>query len=63
MAGVDEKVKEIIVEQLGVEEGEVTPNASFVDDLGADPLDTVMTLEEAPSTSKSQMRKRRRFVP
>ena len=66
MAGVDEKVKEIIVEQLGVEEGEVTPNASFVDDLGADSLDTVelvMTLEEAPSTSKSQMRKRRRFVP
>lgn len=32
MAGVDDKVKEIIVEQLGVEESEVTPNASFVDD-------------------------------
>ncbi len=50
MAAVDEKVKEIIVEQLGVEEGEVTPSASFVDDLGADSLDTVelvMALEEA----------------
>ena len=41
MAAVDEKVKQIIVEQLGVDEGEVTPNASFVDDLGADSLDTV----------------------
>ena len=50
MAGVDDKVKEIIVEQLGVDEGEVTPNASFVDDLGADSLDTVelvMAFEEA----------------
>lgn len=50
MASVDDKVKEVIVEQLGVDEGEVTPNASFVDDLGADSLDTVelvMALEEA----------------
>ena len=49
MAAVDEKVKQIIVEQLGVDEGEVTSNASFVDDLGADSLDTVelvMALEE-----------------
>ena len=49
MAAVDEKVKQIIVEQLGVDEGEVTPNASFVDDLGADSLDTVelvMAFEE-----------------
>jgi acyl carrier protein len=49
-AAVDEKVKQIIVEQLGVDEGEVTPNASFVDDLGADSLDTVelvMAFEEA----------------
>ena len=49
MAAVDEKVKQIIVEQLGVDEGEVTNNASFVDDLGADSLDTVelvMALEE-----------------
>ena len=41
MAAVDEKVKQIIVEQLGVDEGEVTSSASFVDDLGADSLDTV----------------------
>ena len=50
MASVDEKVKQIIVEQLGVDEAEVTPNASFVDDLGADSLDTVelvMAFEEA----------------
>jgi acyl carrier protein len=50
MAGVEEKVKQIIVEQLGVDEAEVTPNASFVDDLGADSLDTVelvMAFEEA----------------
>jgi acyl carrier protein len=50
MASNDERVKQIIVEQLGVEESEVTPNASFVDDLGADSLDTVelvMAFEEA----------------
>jgi len=50
MATVEERVKQIIVEQLGVDEGEVTANASFVDDLGADSLDTVelvMAFEEA----------------
>jgi acyl carrier protein len=44
-----DKVKEIIVDQLGVEEDEVTPEASFIDDLGADSLDIVeliMALEE-----------------
>jgi len=49
-AKVEDKVKQIIVEQLGVDEGEVTPSASFVDDLGADSLDTVelvMAFEEA----------------
>ena len=49
MASVEERVKQIIVEQLGVDEGEVTPTASFVDDLGADSLDIVelvMALEE-----------------
>jgi acyl carrier protein len=46
---VEQRVKEIIVEQLGVEEGQVNPGAKFVDDLGADSLDTVelvMALEE-----------------
>lgn len=50
MASVEEKVKQIIVEQLGVDEAEVTSNASFIDDLGADSLDTVelvMAFEEA----------------
>jgi acyl carrier protein len=45
----EERIKEIIVEQLGVEESEITPNASFIDDLGADSLDTVelvMAFEE-----------------
>jgi acyl carrier protein len=49
MADIHERVKEIIAEQLGVEVGEVVPEASFVDDLGADSLDTVelvMALEE-----------------
>lgn len=46
---VDERVKEIIVEQLGVDATQVTERAKFVDDLGADSLDTVelvMALEE-----------------
>jgi len=46
---VEEKVKKIIVDQLGVDEAEVTPNAKFIEDLGADSLDTVelvMALEE-----------------
>ena len=49
MSSVDERVKKIVVEQLGVKEEEVTSTASFVDDLGADSLDTVelvMALEE-----------------
>jgi len=49
MADLEAKVKSIIAEQLGVEEAEVTDEASFVDDLGADSLDTVelvMALEE-----------------
>ena len=50
MAGVEERVKQIIVEQLGVDEAQVDNNASFVDDLGADSLDIVelvMAFEEA----------------
>lgn len=46
---LEKRVKEIIVEQLGVEEEQVTPEASFIDDLGADSLDTVeliMAIEE-----------------
>lgn len=50
MSDVTQKVKDIIVEQLGVNADEVTEEASFIDDLGADSLDTVelvMALEEA----------------
>ena len=46
---VEEKVKEIIVDQLGVDENQVVASASFIEDLGADSLDTVelvMALEE-----------------
>ncbi|MBI5410753.1 MAG: acyl carrier protein [Nitrospirae bacterium] len=47
---VEDRIRKIIAEQLGVEEDEVVPEASFVDDLGADSLDTVelvMAFEEA----------------
>ena len=49
MADIEQRVKEIIVNQLKVKESEITPEASFIDDLGADSLDTVqliMTFEE-----------------
>jgi acyl carrier protein len=48
-SSTEDKVRQIIVEQLGVDEAEVTATASFIDDLGADSLDTVelvMALEE-----------------
>ena len=50
MSDVAERVKKIVVEHLGVDESKVTDNASFIDDLGADSLDTVelvMAFEEA----------------
>jgi acyl carrier protein len=50
MSDVNQKVKEIIMEKLGVSEEKITPEASFINDLGADSLDTVelmMELEEA----------------
>ena len=49
MAAIEERVRDLIVEQLGVNAEQVTPGASFVDDLGADSLDTVelvMAFEE-----------------
>ncbi len=49
MSNIEERVKKIIIEQLGVKEEQVTTDASFVEDLGADSLDTVelvMALEE-----------------
>jgi len=53
VATIFERLKRVVVEQLGVEEKEVVPTASFVDDLGADSLDLVelrMSLEEEFST-------------
>ena len=50
MSDVADRVKKIVVEHLGVDEAKVTDNASFIDDLGADSLDTVelvMAFEEA----------------
>jgi acyl carrier protein len=55
---VFERVKKIVVEQLGVEENDVVPAASFVDDLGADSLDLVeliMSLEEEFSDSSKKI--------
>ncbi|PLX90741.1 MAG: acyl carrier protein [Desulfuromonas sp.] len=49
MASIEERVKQIVAEQLGVDEEQVTAEAAFMDDLGADSLDTVelvMALEE-----------------
>ena len=49
MANIDERVKDLVVEQLGVSQDQVTTQASFIDDLGADSLDTVelvMAFEE-----------------
>lgn len=46
MADIEAKVKEIIVNKLGVDEGQITPQASFTNDLGADSLDTVELVME-----------------
>jgi acyl carrier protein len=46
MADVEAKVKEIIVNKLGVDDGQITPEASFTNDLGADSLDTVELVME-----------------
>ena len=58
MATVFERVRGIVVDQLGVEENDVTPSASFVDDLNADSLDLVeliMSLEEEFSTDSGEL--------
>lgn len=58
MAAIFEKLKEIIVEQLGVEESEVTPEASFAEDLNADSLDLIeliTAIEEEFSTPEMRL--------
>lgn len=64
MPSIEERVRDLVVEQLGVKPEDVTPEASFIDDLGADSLDTVelvMAFEEAfdieiPDEDAEQMR-------
>jgi acyl carrier protein len=58
VATIYERLKKIVVDQLGVEDGEVVPTANFVDDLGADSLDLVeliMALEEGFSDSSRKV--------
>jgi acyl carrier protein len=58
VATIFERIKAIVVEQLGVDEKDVVPTASFVEDLGADSLDLVeliMSLEEAFSTPEQKV--------
>ncbi len=58
MANAFDKIKAIVVEQLGVDEKDVVPTASFVEDLGADSLDLVeliMSLEEAFTTEEKKI--------
>ena len=58
MATIHERLKKIVMDQLGVEDGEVVPSANFVDDLGADSLDLVeliMALEEEFSDSSRKV--------
>jgi hypothetical protein len=60
MSNVDERVKKIVVEQLGVKEDEVSNASSFVDDLGADSLDTVELVWKRNSSARCPTRKPRR---
>ena len=58
MCSIEERVKNIVVEQLGVDESEVVPSARFVNDLGADSLDLVeliMSIEEGFSTPEQKI--------
>ncbi len=58
MANIFDRIKKIVIEQLGVEDSEVVPSASFIDDLGADSLDLVeliMAIEEEFSDSSQQI--------
>ncbi len=55
MSDIEQKVKEIIVNQLNVNEEQITPEASFIDDLGADSLDTVELIMAFEEEFKEQM--------
>ncbi|MBE6414742.1 MAG: acyl carrier protein [Verrucomicrobiaceae bacterium] len=55
MSDIEQKVKEIIVKQLSVNEEQITPEASFIDDLGADSLDSVELIMALEEEFKDQM--------
>ena len=55
MSDIEQRVKEIIVNQLNVNEEQITPEASFIDDLGADSLDTVELIMAFEEAFKDQM--------
>ncbi len=55
MSDIEQQVKEIIVKQLGVNEEQITPEASFIDDLGADSLDSVELIMALEEEFKDQM--------
>ena len=55
MSDIEQRVKEIIVNQLNVNEEQITPEASFIDDLGADSLDTVELIMAFEEEVKDQM--------
>ena len=61
MSEIESKVKEIIVDKLGVEEENVTPEASFTNDLGADSLDTVELIMEFEKEFGRKADKRRKL--
>ena len=65
MSNVEDRVKDIIVEELGVEQEKLTTEASFMEDLGADSLDTVEAGHgvRRNSTSTSRTKKRRSCAP
>ena len=60
-----DKIKEIVIDKLGVDEAKVTPEAKFIDELGADSLDTVELIMqfEDDLTSKYLMKMLRKFYP
>ncbi|MBO5255587.1 MAG: acyl carrier protein [Opitutales bacterium] len=55
MSDIEQKVKEIIVKRLGVNEEQITPDASFIDNLGADSLDSVELIMEFEEAFKDEM--------
>ena len=62
MATVSDRLKNIIVETLSVEEGDVVPDASFVDDLGADSLDVVEMIMKYAVATREELEEKQKIV-